>query len=198
MASGSRYNVMTILKGTGLDESDVTLIATGLNFAGPLEQGQIDAAGTWEVMNWDLVNRALPKAIADDLVIFKARDFLNVATDVYATSDQTLRTKRDALLRFLRAHRRGTAFMHADPEKAAEIAAKYVVARKEDKERNMAIVKLRMWMQVDEGTRVHGPGWFSETILAEFASKYQQWGLVKNRYSPGDFVTNELVTALGK
>jgi NitT/TauT family transport system substrate-binding protein len=198
MASASRYNVMTILKGNRLNESDVTIVATGLNFAGPLEQGQIDAAGTWDTMNWDLMNRALPANIKSDLVVFRAGEYLNVSTDVYATSDEILQKKRDLLLRFLRAHRKGSLFMQANPEKAAEIAAKHTIAKQEDKERNLAIVKLRIWMESDEGTKARGLGWFTDKTMNDFASAYQQWGLVKNSYTAKDFVTNDLVTSLGK
>lgn len=198
MASGSRYNVMTILNVNGLKESDVTLIATGLNFGGPLEQGQVDAAGTWEIMNWDLMNRVLPKPIANDLVVFKAGDYLSVPTNVFAATEEVVTSKRDLLVHFLRAHRRGTIFMHANPERAAEIAAKHAVGAKDDKERNLAVVKLRMWMQLDDGAKTRGFGWLSEGALNEFARRYQEWGLVKNRYMFSDFATNDLVTALGK
>lgn len=198
MASGSRYNVMTILNANGMKESDATLVATGLNFGGPLEQGQVDAAGTWAVMNWDLMNRVLPKAIAQDLVVFKAADFLNTPTNVFATTDELLTSKRDLLIRFIRAHRRGTVFMHENPEKAAEIAAKHAVGAKEDKERNLAIVKLRMWMQLDDAARQNGFGWLSENVLNDVARRYHEWGLAKNVYTFKDFATNDLVQALGK
>jgi NitT/TauT family transport system substrate-binding protein len=198
MASGSRYNVMTILNSNQLKESDVTLIATGLNFAGPIEQSQVDAAGTWEIMNWDLMNRVLPKSVVEDLLVFKASDYLNVPTNVYATTEELLTSKRDLLLRFIRAHRRATEYMHAHPHEAAAMAAKHAVAAKDDAERNLEVVKLRIGMQLDEGAKLHGFGWLTDKVLDDFALKYQQWGLVKNTYTFDAFATNELVQQLGK
>ena len=198
MASGSRYNVMTLLNGNKLSEADVTLIATGLNFAGPLEQGQVDAAGTWQIANWDLMHRALPKSVVDDLIVFEAKKVLQVPTNVFATTDEILDQRREVLVKFIRAHRRGTEFMHANPEKAAEIAAKYIIGSKDDKERNLAIVKLRMAMQIDDASREHGFGWLSEDILNRFAETYRNWGLVKGTYSFNDFATNDLLKSLNR
>ena len=180
MASGSRYNVMTILNSNRLKESDVTLLATGLNFAGPIEQGQVDAAGTWEIMNWDLMNRVLPKSVVEDLVVFKAADYLNVPTNVFAASEEVLNSKRDQLVRFIRAHRRATEYMHAHPEHAAEIAAKHAIGAMADQTgRNLAVVKIRIGMQLDESAKTHGFGWLTESVLNDFAAKYQEWGLVR-------------------
>lgn len=198
MASGSRYNVMTILNAHKMSEADVTLIATGLNFGGPLEQGQVDAAGTWQIINWDLMNRVLPKAIVDDLIVFNAKDDLEVPTNVFAATEEVLASKRDALIRFARAHRRGTEFMHANPEKAAEIAAKHIISAKDDKNRALAIVKLRMAMQVDASSKENGFGWLSEDILNNFAKKYNEWGLIKNVYTFKDFATNDLLKDIKK
>jgi NitT/TauT family transport system substrate-binding protein len=196
MASGSRYNVMTLLNANKMKESDVSLIATGINFAGPLEQGQVDAAGTWEVINWDLTHRALPKAVVDDLIIFNARDVLNVPTGVLAATDESLVTNRAVLLKFLRAQRRGTTFMHDHPEQAAEIAAKYVTNAKDTPERNLAIVKLKISQQNNSVSAGQGYGWFTPGILDDFGKKYQEWGLMKNVYSFNDLATNELVKEL--
>lgn len=198
MASGSRYNVMTILNANKLSESDVTLIATGLNFAAPLAQGQVDAAGTWQIMNWDLMHRALPKAVVDDLVVFDAKDFLPVPTNVFAASDDAIANKRDVLIKFARAHRRGTEYMHANPEKAAEIAARHITASKDDKERNLAVVKLRIGMQLDQAAKTKGFGWLTESELTTFAQKYQEWGQIKKVYQFSDFATNAIIEKAGK
>jgi hypothetical protein len=53
-------------------------------------------------------------------------------------------------------------------------------------------------MQIDEASKAHGFGWMTESALNDFATKYQQWGLVKNKYTFGDFATNELMQQLGK
>ena len=198
MASGSRYNVMSVLNAHKMSEADVTLIATGLNFGGPLEQGQVDAAGTWQIINWDLMHRVLPKAVVDDLVVFNARDALEVPTNVFGATEAVLASKRDALIGFIRAHRRGTEFMHANPEKAAEIASKYIISAKEDKERNLAIVKLRIAMQIDASSKAHGFGWLTEDVLNNFAKKYKEWDLIKSTYTFSDFATNDLLKDVKK
>lgn len=198
MASGSRYNVMTILNAHNMSEADVSLIATGLNFGGPLEKRQVDAAGTWQIINWVLIHRVLPKEVADDLIVFNAKNDLQVPTNVFATTDDILKKKHDLLAKFARAHRRGTEYMHAHPEKAVEIASKYIIGTKDDTERNLAIVKLRMAMQIDDAYKAHGFGWLSEKVEDKFAETYHKWGLVKGNYTFKDFATNELLAATVK
>ena len=83
--------------------------------------------------------------------------------------------------------------MHANPEKAAEIASRYIASSKEDKERNLAIVKLRMAMQLDQSAKTNGFGWLSESELNSFAKKYQEWGIFKKVYKFEDFATNEIL-----
>jgi NitT/TauT family transport system substrate-binding protein len=134
----------------------------------------------------------------DDLIVFEAKKVLQVPTNVFATTDEILDKRREVLVKFIRAHRRGTEFMHANPEKAAEIAAKYIIGSKDDKERNLAIVKLRMAMQIDDASREHGFGWLSEDVLNRFAETYRNWGLVKGTYSFNDFATNDLLKSLNR
>ena len=196
MASGSRYNVMTILNSNRLKETDVTLVATGLNFAGPIEQGQVDAAGTWDIMNWDLMNRVLPSKIVDDLIVFRAADYLNVPTNVYATTEDILGKKRDVLTKFVRAHRKATEYMHAHPQEAATIAAKYAVTGATDADRNLAVVKLRMAMELDDEAKRKGFGWMSEAVLNRFAEAYHDWGLVKEKHEFYEFATNVIVQSI--
>lgn len=198
MGSGSRYNVISILNYNGLKESEANVIATGLDFATPLVQGRVDAIGTWETANWDLRNGKLPKAVVDDLVVFRTRDYLNQPSDILVVTEEFKKSRRDVLMKFLSATRKAQKVMHGQPEEAARIAAKYAIDGKESASRNLEIMKILNWMQQDEGSRQNGLGWFTMPILDQVARDYHAWGLIKSVPKAAEFATNEFVTALGK
>jgi NitT/TauT family transport system substrate-binding protein len=198
MGSGSRYNVISILNYNGLKETDANVIATGLDFATPLVQGRVDAIGTWETANWDLRNGKLPKAVVDDLVEFRTRDYLNQPSDILVVTEEFKKSHRDVLMKFLRSTRKAQKVLHEQPDEAAKIAAKYAIDGKDSAARNLEIVKILIWMQQDVGSRQNGLGWFTMPVLDRVARDYQAWGLIKSVPKATDFATNEFVTALGK
>ena len=197
MGSGSRYNVISILNYNGVKESEANIIATGLDFATPLVQGRVDAIGTWETANWDLRNGKLPQAVVDDLVVFRTRDYLNQPSDILVVTDEFQKSRREHLLKFLRATRKAQRILHGEPEEAAKIVAKYAIDGK-DPVRNAEILKIVTWMQQDEGSRQNGLGWFTMPILDQVARDYHAWGLIRRVPKAEEFATNEFVTALGK
>src|SRR5205823_3336053 len=116
LASGSRYNVLSILALNGLKESDVTLVATG-PAPGPFLEHKVDA---WMSLTTTLALLESQTGRSFDKLL--ARDYLNLPTDVLATTRDILNKQPDLLIRFLRALRQSTQFMIDHPAEAAAIA----------------------------------------------------------------------------
>ena len=66
-------------------------------------------------------------------------------------------TRREPLLAFLKAYKRGSQWMLDHPDEAAQLAVKHAIDGK-DPQRNLAIIKLRNAATMDEHTRQHGLG----------------------------------------
>ena len=191
MASGTRHNLMYILAASGLSERDVEVVAVGIfNFA-PLMQGQVAATAATDTGLWDAQQKGL-----GDVDIIWARDYLNVPTDIFVTTEELYRTKPDLLRRFLKAYKRGTEFAMKDLERAAALASKYAIDGKDNPRRNVEHLRLRMVASVSEGTKRNGPGWHDMEILELAARRFQELGLVKNKLEVSAAVTNRFIKEL--
>jgi NitT/TauT family transport system substrate-binding protein len=188
-ASGSRYNVLTLLALAGLKEADVTLVATGPN-PGPFLERKVDA---WSSLGTTAAE--LQRQTGQPFDILYTRDYLNLPTDVLATTRETFTEKQDLLVRFLRAVRQGTEYMIARPAEAAEISVRHALDIKEPAK---AEVVIRAFGEISqsEGTRAHGLGTFDFPVLREGARLYQEAGLVKARADVERYFSNELIGRL--
>ena len=188
-ASGSRYNVLTLLALAGLKEADVTLVATGPNPA-PFLERKVDA---WSSLATTTSELQRQQGLTFDFLY--ARDYLNLPTDVLATTRETYTRRQDLLLRFLRAVKQGTEYMIAKPAESAEIAVQYAL---DIKNPAAAEVVIRAFGEASqsETTRAQGLGTFDLPVLRDGARFYQEAGLVKTRVDVDRYFTNELVERL--
>jgi NitT/TauT family transport system substrate-binding protein len=190
MASGTRHNLLVILHSVGLRESDVEMVATGVLNFGPLIEGQVDATAATDTGLWS----ARQKGLGEVNVIW-AKDYLDTPTDVFAARAETAQRQPDFVKRFLRAYRKGSQWMLENPEKAAELAAKYATDG-QDVRRNLEIVKLRNASTVSEETKRHGLGWFDMDVLKRVEKAFLELALLKKPVDVGAIFTNRFVQEL--
>ncbi len=190
LESGTRHNLRIILRAVGLDEKDVEVVPTGVLNFGPLMQGQVDATAATDTGLWAAQQQGL-----GDVHIIWARDYLNTPTDAFIVSEEFYTTRREPLAAFLKAYKRGTQWMLDHPDEAAQLAVKHAIDGK-DPQRNLALIKLRNAVTVDEHTRQHGLGWFDIALLEKVERTFRELGLTKNTLEIQRLFTNEFVQAL--
>ena len=188
-ASGTRYNLMVILRSVGLRESDVEMVAVGVGNFGPLLEGRVDAMAATDTGLWAAELQGLPEH-----QVFWARDYLNTPTDALVVTEEAYQTRKDFLRRFLHAYRQGTQWMLDHPDDAAQLATKYATDG-QDVRRNLDIIKLRNASTVNESIRRHGLGWFDLDVLRQVGSTFYDLGLLKNRVDMDSAFTNDFVGA---
>jgi NitT/TauT family transport system substrate-binding protein len=190
LESGTRHNLRIILRSVGLDEKDVEVVPTGVLNFGPLMQGQVDATAATDTGLWAAQQQGLGAVHT-----IWARDYLNTPTDAFIVSEAFYTTRREPLVAFLRAYKRGTQWMLDHPDEAAQLAVKHAIDGK-DPQRNLAIIKLRNAATVDEHTRQHGLGWFDIPLLEKVERTFRELGLTRNTLEVQRLFTNEFVQAL--
>jgi NitT/TauT family transport system substrate-binding protein len=190
LESGTRHNLRIILRSVGLDEKDVEVVPTGVLNFGPLMQGQVDATAATDTGLWAAQQQGL-----GEVNVLWARDALNTPTDAFIVSETFYTSKREPLLAFLKAYKRGTQWMLDHPDEAAQLAVKHTIDGK-DPQRNLAIIKLRNAATVNAHTQQHGLGWFDMPLLETVERTFRELGLTKNPLDVRQLFTNALVQGL--
>ncbi len=187
LSSGTRQNLQVLLHQVGLSESDVTIEVTGLlNFA-PVIQGQVDATAATDTG----LHVGMQKGLKDVNVI-EVKDTLNLPSDIFVVTEQTYRTKKDVLKRFLAAYRDSAAWMIAQPEEAARIAVTRAINGR-DEATNLAIIKLRNESSVSETTKAKGLGHFDPELMQKGADTFRQLGLIAKDLDMSRLVQSDLI-----
>ena len=190
MASGTRHNLLAILYLSGLRESDVEIVATGVLNFGPLIEGRVDATAATDTGLW----AARQKGLGEANVLW-AKDYLDTPTDVFVVRAETAQKQPDFVKRFLRAYRKGSQWMLDNPEKAADLAVKYATDG-QIVPRNLEIIKLRNASTVGEETKRHGLGWFDMEVLRRVEKTFLELGLLKKPVNVEAIFTNRFVQEL--
>ncbi|CAO3455407.1 Hydroxymethylpyrimidine ABC transporter, substrate-binding component [Azospirillum argentinense] len=187
LSSGTRQNLQVLLHQVGLSEKDVTIEVTGLlNFA-PVIQGQVDATAATDTG----LHVGLQKGLKDINVI-EVKDTLNLPSDIFVVTEETYRTKKDVLKRFLAAYRDSAAWMIAEPEEAARLAVTRAINGR-DEATNLAIIKLRNASSVSETTKAKGLGHFDPELMQKGADTFKQLGLIGTDLDMGTLVRSDLI-----
>ncbi|TFY99446.1 nitrate ABC transporter substrate-binding protein [Ramlibacter henchirensis] len=187
LASGTRQNLQLLLHQVGLTESDVTIVVTGLlNFA-PLLQGQVDATAATDTGL--LVGR---RRGLGEVEVIEVGQFLNVSSDLFVVREETLRARKDVLRRFVRAYRDAAAWMLAQPQEAATVAARRAIDGS-DPALNLEVIRLRNAASVSDLTKRQGLGAMDVASLQRAADVYRQLGLVKQRLDMAQVVATDLL-----
>ena len=185
LASGGRYNVLTVLYLHGLRESDVTLVATGPSPAAFIA-GQVDVWSTIDSGLWLAQQDAL--GAVDRL---RVRDYLDLPTDVLAVTRSLLDQQPDLVRRMLRPIKRATEFMLAERDRSADIGARWGL---DVKDPARVRVVLDYFAAASESTG--GLGAFDMDVLRQGAEAYHATGLVKQPIDVAALFTNQVVSSL--
>lgn len=107
-----------LLAKNKIDPKDVTVVIIGSEMT-PLMTGQVDVVTGW------VTNTTALSVIGEDRVQFKLWDSgVQLYANPYYATVETLATKKDLLVRFLRAAGKGWAFAHANRDKAIDLLVK--------------------------------------------------------------------------
>lgn len=187
LSSGTRQNLQVLLHQVGLSEKDVTIQVTGLlNFA-PVMQGQVDATAATDTGLYIGKLRGLK-----NFNVINVKDYLNVPSDVFVVTEQTYRTKKNLLRRFLAAYRDSAEWMMRNPKEAARIAVKRTINGKNEAV-NLAIIKIRNESSVSATTKREGLGHFDLGLLQKAAATYRNLGLIRNDIDVSSVVSSDLI-----
>ncbi len=187
LSSGTRQNLQILLQQAGLNESDVTIVVTGLlNFA-PLLQGQVDATAATDTGLALARQRGLP-----DVHVIDVADHLNYSSDLLVVRDADYHANPERLRRFLRAWRKSAQWMMDEPETAARLAKRYAIDGR-DPEINRSIIALRNRASVSPLTQQAGLGTLDLASLQQAADAYHRLGLIQNPIRVPDVVSNALL-----
>jgi NitT/TauT family transport system substrate-binding protein len=190
MASGTRYNLATILALNGMSERDVELVALGLNAAPAIFEGKVDA-----MASTDSILYGMQAAGLGAVDVIWARDYLNTSTDLFALEAKQLDSKKDSITRFLRGYKKGVEYTLQNPDEAIAITSKVAIDGK-DPARVAASMKLRLLCSQNANTRKNGLGWIDVPALQEGAKIYKDAGFIKNNVDMTKIATNELIAKL--
>jgi NitT/TauT family transport system substrate-binding protein len=187
LASGTRQALQVLLHTAGLSESDVTVVVTGvLNFA-PLMQGQVDATAATDTGLLVGRRRGLP-----DVDVMEVGKYLPVSSDLFVVREETYRSRRALLQRFLRGYRDAALWMMSRPDEAAQLAVKRAIDGS-DPTLNLEIIKLRNAASVSALTRKNGLGALDVASLQAAAETYRKLGLVGKRIDVAKVVSQDLL-----
>lgn len=187
LSSGTRQNLQVLLAQVGLSEADVTVQVTGLlNFA-PVMQGQVDATAATDTGLYVGKLKGLK-----NFNVIEVKKYLNVPSDMFVVTEETYRTKKPLLKKFLAAYRDSAAWMIKNPKEAAKIAMKRAINGKNEKV-NLAIIKIRNISAVSATTRKKGLGHFDLDLLQKAVATYRNLGLIKKDIDVSSVVATDLI-----
>lgn len=186
-ASGTRYNLMVMLRSAGLKESDVQVVPVGIGNFAALLKGDVDAMAATDTGLWDARQKGL-----GDVDVLWARDVLGTPSDAFVVTEEFYNTHKDLIKRFVGAYRQAAQWTLDNPQQAAEIAKTYAADGK-DVARNLEMVKIRNVSTVSDGTKAHGLGWFDLDVLKQVETAFRDLGLTKQPIDMEKLFTNEFI-----
>ncbi len=189
-SSGTRYNLLVMLKSAGLKESDVEIVAAGISNFGPLKEGKVVATAATDTGLY-----AAEQAGLGEVNVLMARDILNTPSDIFVVTEETYQKKKDLIGRFLKAYKKGSQWMLDNPDKAADLAVKYATDGK-DVKRNRATIDLRNQSTVSAQTKASGLGYFDFDLLKKVESTFYELGITKQHFEMDKIFTNEFLNGL--
>jgi len=189
-SSGTRYNLLVMLKSAGLKESDVEIVAAGIANFGPLTDRKVEATAATDTGLYEAQQVGLP-----EVNVLWARDVLNTPSDIFAVTEEVYQKKRDLISRFLSAYRQGTQWMLDQPDAAASLAAKYATDGK-NIARNRAIIAMRNTSTVSDATKANGLGFFDIGLLNKVDATFFDLGITKQHFEMERIFTNEFLAGL--
>jgi NitT/TauT family transport system substrate-binding protein len=188
--SGTYQNLKVLLSSTGMTEDDVNIIETGVLNFGPLMNNQVAATAATDTGLYDAKQKGL-----GEVNVFEVKDVLNTPSDVFVVTEETLKEKRETLVKFLKVYHDSVKYTMDHPEEAAKAAVGKAIDGQDEK-RNIEIIKIRNATSVNEEMKEKGLGWLNVDVLNKVEQTYVDMGLLERHVGVQDMVTNELVDEL--
>lgn len=162
-----------LLAKNAIDPADVKIVTMGSDMS-PLLTGQVDVVTGW------LTNTTALKVLGSDRISLRLWDtgVRLYANPYYATID-TLKDRRDLLVRFLRAASRGWGYAYANRDDAVAMLLRMFPNLVAADERAAADVMLSY--AFDESTRAHGYGTMDPAVWQEQITMWSQLGQFSKR-----------------
>jgi NitT/TauT family transport system substrate-binding protein len=118
--------------------------------------------------------------------------YLNVSSDMYVVREEVYQQKKALLKRFLAAYRDAAAWMIANPDEAARLAAKHAIDGT-DPAVNLEIIRVRNASSVSATTQKNGLGAFDLASLQKAADAYRKLGIVQREIKVSEVVSQDLL-----
>lgn len=193
-ASTSRFYAMFLLAANGLTEDDVRMAGVGRDFASVLLGGTVDAASTWDSLNWAMFqNVGSPEEQG-----FQIWEYEQVPgpNEVYFARGDWIEQNKDLLHRFIKALHKSKRWIEQNPEKATEIGSRYALGA-DDLVRNRAVIDLRVKMQNNgPGVAEHGMGWCDIDTMSSVVTQAVDLGILEKNIDMDAVITNEFLETL--
>jgi NitT/TauT family transport system substrate-binding protein len=117
---------------------------------------------------------------------------LPVSSDLFVVREEVYQQKKPLLRRFLRAYRDASAWMIAQPEEAARLAAVRAIDGS-DPALNLTIIKLRNASSQSALTTRQGLGALDLASLQQAADVYRKLGMIEKPLRMAEVVATDLL-----
>ena len=177
-----------LLARNNIDPKDVTVVIIGSEMT-PLMTGQVDVVTGW------VTNTTALNVIGPDRVQFKLWDSgVRLYANPYYATTETLQTKKDLLVRFMRAAAKGWAFAYENRDKAVELLVQTYPNLVAGDER--AAVDVMLGATFTDATKTGGYGTMDPTVWQDQISLYSQLGqFAKRTPSLDEVMTLDILNA---
>jgi NitT/TauT family transport system substrate-binding protein len=127
-----------------------------------------------------------------DVNVLEVKNFLNYSSDIFVVREDTYRSKKDLLKRFLAAYQASAIWMLANPQEAAKLAIKRALDG-QNEAINLEVIKLRNLSTVSPLTDRQGLGAMDVDMMQKAADAYLKIGLIEKPLKIRDYVAQDLL-----
>lgn len=170
--SGTKHNLLALLRKARLTANDVEIIETGpLNFD-PLIQGQVDATAATDTALVTAQTKGL-----GEVDVMKVKDYFNYSSDLFVVTEEVYAQHQAQIAAFLAAYKTSVQWMLAKPDEAAQSAVKYAIDGA-DLSHNATIIALRNISCLPRSGELSDLGLIDFNNLQDAADMYYEMGLI--------------------
>ena len=172
LSSGTRRNLLVLLRQARLTEEDVTIIETGVLNFNPLLQGQVDATAATDT---GLASFLRTEQVSVE--VMEAKDYFNYSSDVFVVTEAVYQQQYQQLQDFLVGYQTSVQWMAENVDAAALAAQKYTTDGA-DLAHNATIIELRNASSLPLSGELSELGLIDFDNLQSAADMYYELGLI--------------------